>query len=81
MDIRWNWLHPLITVPYVPAHVLASDIIQISGLALIPSSIARRQCVRVLVYSQNPHSVADSAGQLSSGARWMVVFLQRPGGL
>jgi GNAT superfamily N-acetyltransferase len=46
-------------------YVITSDIVQQPSLVLIPAFSARRQRLRVHVYSQNPHSATGKAVQLA----------------
>jgi GNAT superfamily N-acetyltransferase len=120
VDIRWGWLQPLITVPYVPAlgpvhpdcltadlfadvlavagtdrllpydkdrrwtdrkdeHMLASSIVQQPGLVLIPAFSARRQRLRVYVYSQNPQQLAERLSREHHAATGQVTSFLPPG--
>jgi GNAT superfamily N-acetyltransferase len=106
MAIRWDWLQPLVTVPYVPSlgpvhpetvtvrlladvtgiagtgrflpydkelrwggrkdeRVLADAIVQEPGLVLVPVLSTRRtSCVKVCVYSREPHEALGRAAEL-----------------
>jgi GNAT superfamily N-acetyltransferase len=127
MGLRWDWLHPAITAPYVPAlgpahpatvtpglfdevieiagtgrflphdkdrrwadrkdeHVITGAVAQEPGLALIPTVNARRSCVKVHVYSQNPRVDLDRAAGLArqlcdehDAARGRLIWFLPPG--
>jgi GNAT superfamily N-acetyltransferase len=67
-------------------HVLTRDIAQQPGLVLIPAYSTRRQRLRVHLYSQDPHSAAEQAVQLSrrlkrehQAAKGQVTWFLPPG--
>jgi GNAT superfamily N-acetyltransferase len=127
MAIRWDWLIPAMTAPYVPTlgpvhpravtpglfsdiitiagtgrflphdkdqrwadskdeHVLTWAITQQPGLVMIPTLSTRCSTVKVVIYTQDPHSAVDRAAGLgrrlredSSAAKTRLFWFLPPG--